>query len=230
MAIGYEDVVPWGRNFDEYCRMFDLNEKELKLKILGCGDGPASFNVHCNQMGGNVTSVDPIYQYTRDEIKKRIDENYNDVISQTKNNSNKFVWNSITSVEHLGRIRMEAMETFLETYEEIKKEKRYIPGMLPDLPFSDNEFDITLCSHFLFLYSDNLSFQFHVDAIHEMLRVSKETRIFPILDANTNKSVYLPGILAVFKEKNIEIRKVNYEFQVGGNEVLIIQNPQLSDL
>lgn len=224
MSIRYDDVKPWGRNFDEYCRMFDLTERELKLKILGCGDGPASFNVTCNRMGGNVTSVDPIYHFSRNDIKKRIDETYTDVINQTRENRHRFIWNRIKTVEDLGRIRMKAMETFLETYEEGRKKKQYISGMLPNLPFSDNDFDLTLCSHFLFLYTDNLSFAFHVKSIKEMLRVSKETRIFPILDANANKSAYLPRILDVFSDKHVEIRKVNYEFQIGGNEVLIIEN------
>lgn len=224
MAIRYEEVMPWGRNFDEYCRMFDLTDSELKFNILGCGDGPASFNAICNTMGGNVTSIDPIYHFTEDEIRKRIKETYADVIRQTKNNRHKFVWNSIKSVEDLGRIRMKAMETFLETYEDGRKRKQYIPGALPDLPFEDNAFDLALCSHFLFLYTDNLSFDFHVNAIKEMLRVSKETRIFPVLDANANKSDYLPGILEIFSGKMPEIRMVNYEFQIGGNEVLIIKN------
>jgi hypothetical protein len=28
MAFTYKDVVPWGRNYDEYIRMFDLNKNE----------------------------------------------------------------------------------------------------------------------------------------------------------------------------------------------------------
>jgi hypothetical protein len=31
------------------------------------------------------------------------------------------------------------------------------------------------------------------------------------------------GILKDFQDKDVEIRKVDYEFQVGGNEVLIIK-------
>ena len=38
-----EQVVPWGRSFDEYCNMFALSSDDLALRILGCGDGPASF-------------------------------------------------------------------------------------------------------------------------------------------------------------------------------------------
>ena len=46
-----EQVVPWGRSFDEYCRMFALSDDDLTLRILGCGDGPASFNAEANRRG-----------------------------------------------------------------------------------------------------------------------------------------------------------------------------------
>jgi hypothetical protein len=223
MAFRYKDVVPWGRNYDEYVRMFDLNEAELTLKILGCGDGPASFNHECNQRGGNVVSVDPIYNLTRHEIQRRITETYDDVLNQTRKNKEKFKWDRIESVDELGRVRMGAMELFLDSYEQGKLDKKYMPGSLPNLPFADNEFEISLSSHFLFLYTDNLSYGFHVEAINEMLRVSKEARIFPMLDVNASKSPYVERIIAEFQMEEIEIRKVDYEFQIDGNELLIIR-------
>ena len=115
------------------------------------------------------------------------------------------------------------MNIFLNSYEEGKKNRRYIPAFLPNLPFKDDEFDISLSSHFLFLYSDNLTYEFHKKAIDEMLRVSNEVRIFPLLDFNANKSPYVPKVLSVFRKNRPEIRKVDYQFQVGGNEVMIIR-------
>ena len=223
MAFKYENVVPWGRNFDEYVRMFDLQPADLGKKIIGCGDGPASFNAVANQNGGHVISVDPIYVLTKAEIEKRIEETYQTVISQTERNQEKFRWDQIRSVEALGQIRMEAMQVFLASYEAGKADQVYIPGTLPVLPFEDAAFELALCSHFLFLYSENLSYTFHVEAIQEMLRIAKEVRIFPLLDVNAQRSSHLDGVLAAFQGKKIEIRKVNYEFQIGGNEVLIIK-------
>ncbi|MFA6102574.1 MAG: hypothetical protein WCV67_04355 [Victivallaceae bacterium] len=223
MSIKYEEIVPWGRNFDEYRRMFDLSDAELTQKILGCGDGPASFNFECNSRGGNVVSIDPIYNLTQEQIQRRIDETCKEVLRQTACNKEKFIWNTITSVDELGRIRLEAMKIFLDSYEAGKRDRKYIPGELPYLPFADKAFDLALSSHFLFLYTDNLSYAFHAEAINEMLRVAGEIRIFPLLDVNGVKSPYVQKILADFKTKTIEIRKVNYEFQRGGNELLIIR-------
>lgn len=224
MAFKFKDVVPWGRSYNEYLKMFDLNENELRLKILGCGDGPASFNYKCNKRGGSVTSIDPIYHLTKEEIKKRIEETYDDILNQTRENREKFKWDTIKSVDELGKIRMEAMGIFLDSYAQGKKEKKYIPASLPSIPFQDSEFDIALSSHFLFLYTDNLSYDFHVISIREMLRVAHEIRIFPLLDVNSNKSPYVQQIIEEFQHKRVEIRKVNYEFQIGGNELLIIKN------
>ena len=44
MPFTLDQIVPWGRSFDEYVKMFALTEADLEKRILGCGDGPASFN------------------------------------------------------------------------------------------------------------------------------------------------------------------------------------------
>ncbi len=202
--------------------MFDLKESDAKLNILGCGDGPASFNVEWSQRGGHVTSVDPLYYFDHETIEKRIAETYEDVLTQTRAHQENFVWDSISSPDELGRIRMEAMRCFLDSYEAGKVDGKYIPGELPVLQFADQSFDVALSSHFLFLYTDNLTFEFHVAAIREMLRVAKEVRIFPLLDVNAQESRYLTGVLETFQEYQPEIRNVNYEFQRGGNKMLML--------
>jgi hypothetical protein len=224
VIIQYKDIVPWGRNFDEYTRMFDLTTSDLRLRILGCGDGPASFNVECNRCGGHVTSIDPLYYFSLETIEKRITETYHDVLVQTRAHQDKFIWDTIPSPEELGRIRMESMRRFLDSYESGKLDKKYIAGELPTLPFDDQSFDLALSSHFLFLYTDNLTFDFHIASIREMLRVANEVRIFPLLDVNAQESRYLQGVLESFQEYKLEIRKVSYEFQRGGNKMLVLGN------
>lgn len=87
---------------------------------------------------------------------------------------------------------MAAMKNFLNDFEVGKRDKRYVYAGLPVLPFADHQFDLSLSSHFLFLYNDNLSLEFHLQAINEMLRVSKEVRIFPsLLDVNAIRSLYV---------------------------------------
>jgi len=35
-------VVPWGRSYDEYWRMFALSDDDARGRLLGCADGPAN--------------------------------------------------------------------------------------------------------------------------------------------------------------------------------------------
>jgi hypothetical protein len=224
MAFLLEQVVPWGRSFDEYVSMFDLAETELGLRILGCGDGPAAFNAEMTQRGEHVVSIDPVYLFTTEQIKSRIAETYEVVMAQMRNNQEDYIWHTIPSVEHLGHVRMAAMESFLIDFETGKQEGRYVAGELPLLPFEDAQFDIALSSHFLFLYSDHLSCEFHLQALKEMLRVADEVRVFPLLTLEGKLSPHLAPVKAHFANSGfkIEIKRVAYEFQRGGNEMLVI--------
>jgi hypothetical protein len=62
------EVVPWGRTLQEYKLMFALSDTDLNKKILGCGDGPASFNTEMTELGYSVVSIDPIYEFSVDQI------------------------------------------------------------------------------------------------------------------------------------------------------------------
>ena len=229
MPFELNDVVPWGRSYEEYLSMFSLVPEDIEKSILGCSDGPASFNCTMAKLGKHVTSVDPIYQFTKSEIKSRIDETFNTVIKQTEENRNEFVWEKISSVQELGQIRRAAMEIFLSDYNLGKTEKRYIYGTLPELKFADQQFDIALCSHFLFLYSKHLSIQFHIDAIAELCRVAKEVRIFPILELGSQVSRHFRKVCSYFEKSgfSVETTRVDYEFQRGGNQMLKIHSNKL---
>jgi len=218
----YDDLKPWGRSFDEYRRMFALDEADLKKRIVGCGDGPASFNQELTARGGTVVSVDPIYRFTAAQIRERIDATYDNVIEQTRANQEKFVWTTIGSVEELGRTRMASMQRFLEGYETGRAEGRYVAAELPHLPFANGAFQLALCSHALFLYSDLLDADVHHAWLAEMCRVAGEARIFPLLDYNANRSEHVDPVVARLKRQGFEvsIETVPYEFQRGGNEML----------
>lgn len=225
MSFTLNKVVPWGRSFDEYLAMFALTENDLKKRILGCADGPASFNPRMTHRGGHVISVDPIYRFDANEIRNRIDKTYEEIIEQTRRNKNEFVWEHISSVEELGKVRMDAMNDFLTDYPIGLNEGRYIDASLPTLPFKDKEFDIALCSHFLFLYSEHLSEIFHIQSIKELCRVAIETRIFPLLELEAKKSKHLDAVTNKLEQNGfvVNIEKVPYEFQKGGNEMLRIK-------
>jgi len=222
VPFSLERIVPWGRSFDEYVAMFALTGDDLRRSILACGDGPASFNSTLTKRGGKVVSADPIYQFSAQLIRSRIEGTFEEVIDQTRTNMDEFVWDHIRSVRELGRIRMAAMEEFLTDFASGVMAGRYIPAGLPELPFGHQKFDLALCSHFLFLYSNLFTADFHVASIKEMCRVAHEARIFPLLELGSRKSRHLENVIATLTGDGYKgiIESVGYEFQKGGNEML----------
>ncbi|PJJ07425.1 hypothetical protein CLU83_0595 [Flavobacterium sp. 1] len=224
MAFELKNVVPWGRNLDEYIKIFKLTDFDLNSKIISFGDGPASFNSEMTQLGKKVVSLDPIYQFTKAELKQRINETKETVMEQMRTNQEKFVWKNIKNVEELEQIRMGAMSNFVDDFELGKEQQRYVYHELPNSTKYDTlEFDLGLSSHFLILYSQ-LGLDFHIQSITEMLRISKEIRIFPILNLNTAKSEVLDDIINHFNSDFVvSIESSDYEFQKDGNQMLVIK-------
>jgi len=224
MAFELSKVVPWGRTLEEYKTMFTLSNEDLKKSIASFGDGPASFNSEMAKLKNNVTSFDPIYQFTKQQLLNRIEETKDIVMKQTKENKDNFIWTTIKDLDELEKIRMGAMYVFLDDFEEGKEEKRYIPHELPNKTnFLDKHFDIGLSSHFILLYP-NLGLDFHIKSIDEMLRICKEVRIFPIVDLDSKESSMLKPIIENYsKNYDVKIEKTNYMFQKDGDKMLVIK-------
>ncbi|WP_303905544.1 SAM-dependent methyltransferase [Thiohalomonas denitrificans] len=225
MAFELKQIVPWGRSFQEYVDMFALSEDDLTKPILGCGDGPAGFNAELTRRGGTVVSVDPIYAFGAEEIRRRIDETFDEVMRQTRQNEHEFVWDHIRSVGELGKMRMAVMRDFLEDFPQGRSDGRYLPQSAPTLDFPDDSFSLALSSHLLFLYSGHLDLKFHIEAIAELCRVSEEVRIFPLLQLGATPSLHVEPVTEHFRAASYEVKRVHvpYEFQRGGNQMLKIR-------
>ena len=210
MAFELKNTVPWGRNLDEYKSMFKLTNSDLNKRIISFGDGPASFNYEMTMLSKSAVSIDPIYQFSKTDLKIRIEETKDIVIEQTKNNLQNFVWTKIKNINELEQIRLSAMENFLQDFENGKKESRYVNHEMPNKTNFDNlTFDLALSSHFLILYSQ-LGLEFHISSLTEMLRVAKEIRIFPILNLDAKKSELLDSLIKHFeKDFIVTIEKVD---------------------
>lgn len=228
MAMKLDAVVPFGRSQDEYTQMFNLTPAELSQPILGVGDGPASFNAEATQKGAQIISIDPIYTFSGDEILQRFNAVADNIIDQVKATAEDYVWTYHQSPDHLRQNREQAIQKFLADYDLGRQGDRYQARELPNLNFADGAFSLALCSHFLFLYSAHYDFAFHQDSIREMLRVSHEVRIFPLLTLMLERSPYLDDIVSTLKTEgySVEIIQVPYELQKGGNEMLSIRHPK----
>ena len=225
MGIQLDQVIPWGRSFDEYRRMFALSEEDLRGRILGCADGPASFNSEATERGVSVVSCDPIYAFSASQIERRVVACHADLISQVEKHRELFVWTEFGSPEGIGKHRLEVMRKFLADFEARKSAGRYVAGAVPELPFGDGVFDLALVSHFLFLYSDRLDLEFHRASVRELLRVAREVRIFPLTTLDARRSTHVEALVA---DANTEawmarVDPVPYEFQRGAKEMLRVR-------
>src|SRR5919199_484286 len=216
------EVVPWGRTLDEYRRMFSLTDTDLTKSILGVGDGPASFNAEMTAAGYSVVSVDPIYQFSTHELDERISATYTTVMEQMAVNADRYNWTNFRDTNDLGRERMQAMDKFLADYEVGLLQGRYQFESLPNLPFADQSFELVLVSHLLFLYSEQLDQNFHMASIRELVRLTPEVRIFPLLTLKGHVSPYIEKVLEQCQAWGVTAQTVDvdYHFQKGANQML----------
>lgn len=145
-------------------------------------------------------------------------------MDQVSRNKEDYVWANIRDVKELGEVRMEAMKTFLNDYENAQETGRYLNASLPTLPFENAEFDLALCSHYLFLYSDHVNQEQHVASMKELCRVAKEVRVYPLLSISNNKmSPHLAPVMEALEEGgvNVSLVSVKYEFQKDATEMLV---------
>ena len=224
MGMKLEQVVPFGRSLDEYIKMFNLTSHDLQKSILSVGDGPASFNAEGTKAGYRIKSVDPLYTFTAEQISRRFYEVVDNIIEQVKSTPDDWVWTYHGSPDELRKNREQATALFCEDYQQGKATGRYEIGELPNLEYRDHEYELGLCSHFLFLYSEHFTENFHVNAIFEMLRVCQEVRIFPLLTLMLKLSQHLKPVIEklVASGYRCEIQRVSYGLQRGGNQMLKI--------
>jgi len=147
------------------------------------------------------------------------------IIKGVEENRTDFVWDRFKSPEVLLQQRMAAMEHFLKDFEQGKGQGRYVSAEAQCIPFPDDTFDLALSSHFLLLYGKQFSYEDHFTSITELLRVSRELRIFPVLELGNAPSRHLERLATELAEAgyNLHIETVNYEFQVGANQMAVIR-------
>lgn len=229
MGLTLKQVVPWGRSLADYRQMFALTDADLQRTILDCAGGPSSFNAEATAQGTSVISCDPIYRFSVAEIQQRIQETYPKIIAALEDNRDRFVWDNFSSPQHLGDVRLATMDRFLEDFPQGIAQKRYLTQTLPQLPFETGQFDLALCGHLLFSYSQQLDLDFHLNAIRELARVAREVRIFPIVTNFAGDiSPHLDPICAQLPQAgyHLQVETVPYEFQRGGKQMLRISPAQ----
>jgi hypothetical protein len=223
--LDLERIVFIGRTFEEYFDMFSLSEEELQgKKILDCPAGACSFTAVGNKSGLDVTACDIAYYHSGKDLKNKGIQDIEHAMEHMQKAQNNYKWEYFKDVEGLRNHRLSALQDCAKDMKE--SSGRYIPVTLPSLPFKNEEFDILLSAHFLFMYADRLDYQFHIDTLNELLRVTKEeVRIFPLVDLEGKRYEHLDKLINYLAENGctVEEVKVPYEFQANANSMLKIK-------
>lgn len=223
--LNLKNIALIGRTFEEYYNMFDLDDLHGNEIILDVASGVSSFCAEANRQGFNVTASDKIFNLSPYEIEQKCKQDLDMIIKQMPEIADLFVWNYFKNIESLKNQREKAYKLFIEDFRKYGT-RRYVPVEYPITDFGTNQFDISLLSHFLFLYEEHLSYDFHKITILELLRItSKEIRIFPIVNLKGKKSIFIELIM---RDKDfgcfqISINRVRYEFMKNGNEMMVIR-------
>ena len=226
MPLNFENIAITGRIFEEYSAFFDLELEDLKSKkILDCPSGASSFVQTLKQNGIFAKGVDIIYKFTKDEIEKQGIKTL-EKIYQNTSWMDAYKMDFYKTKENHKKHREDALKGFLKDY----NLDDYIYCELPNLPFENKEFDLLFSSHLFFVYDDRLDYDFHKNSILEMLRVSKEVRLFPLVDIQNSKVLeeknFSPFVYKIIEELSkdfkCEIIKTDFEFQVKANYYLKI--------
>jgi hypothetical protein len=226
LGVVTEKIWFLGRGFDEYLKMFNLDLASIpNKKILDCPAGASSFTHTMFRKGYDVTAVDILYGLNPDTLAKICEEDFQTLFQVHQGMEKKVNWGFFHNSHDMQKRRLEVYKKFIEDYRE-GFGKRYLPAQLPLLPFEDDKFDLTLCSHFLFLYDDRLDYEFHLAALREMLRVtSNEIRIYPLtsIRGQSNLSPYIERVIEDLQGvADIKISEVDYSFRKRAVEMMSI--------
>jgi SAM-dependent methyltransferase len=213
------------RSFDEYVAMFGLEATELRQSILDCPGGAASFCAEARDRGLDVTAVDPVYATDVDWLSGHAVDEAIRGNRHTATSLDAYIWTFFADINDHRKRRVGSARTFAQHLR--SEPSSYVAGALPRLPFRNDCFDLVLSSHLLFMYADRLDEQFHHDAVRELMRVARhEVRIFPVTsDQGVETEQLLASLCRRLREDGVhcEIRPSGYEFQRGGNEILVMK-------
>lgn len=220
-----DEIVPWARSGEEYAEMFELDAAALAgHRVLSFGDGPSDFNLWARPRCRSVVSVDPIYDFDATAISRRIEDVQPSIEKGLREGHDNYLWERFSDPDALIRERRATMQRFLDDFALSSSASYYHAGRLPEVS-SLPEADLGLCSHLLFLYSEQLDLAAHKAWILVMMSRVRELRIYPLIDLSGTPSEHLAPVLSWLASTGYRGTLVpcRYRFQRGADHFLRIE-------
>lgn len=212
----------WIYDFSDYQQMYDLSQSDLSKKIIDVSSGMASFNAEANQRGIPVVSVDVTYALSDNEMQKHAKQFLQDMTTHLNQHRERLRDPSDAMVNQVSMLWKKTETLFLQDYHNGKIQKRYQALSLPTMPFASHQFDLALCTDFIFHHL--FSFDDIVSIVTELCRVASEVRIFPLQDNAGRISDELGPLMLMLQKRmcGVEVREVPFKTLKGSNAMLRI--------
>ena len=178
----------FGRLGREYEQMFARPLASLVgLHVLDCPSGPSSFISELHALGVRAVGVDPLYAESADTLLARGRADVAHTIAKMRANPAAF---ADLDLDAYSATKLRALEAFARHFADERNRGLYVAASLPELPFADRAFDVTLSAHLLFTYSDPstggllndspFTPEWHLASARELMRVTRgELRLYP---------------------------------------------------
>lgn len=219
-AIGQLVITP--RALADYRDMFMLSDEEILAgPVLDCPGGASPLGAQVRARGGTVVSVDPAYGPPADVLMPQVREDVERTADWVGSQTETIHWPYVGNAEALRRMWELAVDMFAADY--APDGERYVSARLPELPFADRHFALSLCSHLLFCYPEYLDYDAHLAGLLELVRVtSGEARVYPVVDTTATEYPRMADLQAGLAEQGIrsELRPARATWLRGGDRYL----------
>lgn len=221
---GLQEVAVTPRPLSAYRDMFALTDVEMLAgPVLDCPSGGSPFGAQMRAMGGEVVSVDPAYAAPAG-LSERVLADVEKVVAWQRSAPDRFDWSYLGSPDAMGALWRDAAEAFAADF--APDGIRYVAAQLPDLPFPDDRFALSLSGFLLFVYPDLFDHAAVRAALRELVRVtSGEVRVFPLHGQSGEASPLLAPVMADLARSGVacEIRtaRCSYSPLPGGDRMLV---------
>lgn len=217
----------FGRSLTEYAQCLALDVAALRGRdVLDVGAGPSSFVAEACARKIDAVGVDPLYGSAAGTLATHVQRAGARMAAQIRSKPRAFRCRPFPTFAEAEADRRAAAQRFLGDYATHFMHGRYVGGSLPRLPFFDGTFDVVLCAHLLFVYSESFDFDWHLAACRELVRVSAdEARIHPLCGPDGRPYAGLARLRRELKAEGIvsDISGVGGEFFAGGNTMLVLR-------
>lgn len=228
-GLQLDRVVLLGRTLEEYRRSFALDLDALRgTSVLDLAAGVSSFTAEARERGIESTAVDPIYDRSAETIRAQSGRDLAQVVRDIAGLAT-YRWDFYKTAAGMRTYRERALDRFSRDYE--ARGGRYVSAAAPRLPFKTDAFGMALVSYFLFVYEARFDWDFHRDAIEEIMRVTRgEARLYPLVTFDGVPSAYLARLGGEPRLAHLDFRIVptDFEFLAGSNAYLRIRHRSLT--